>query len=114
MHEASIAMSIIEIAEKHCRDAGYEKIKAIELRIGKGSGVMPEALRMAFDIVKIDTLAAGSEMTIDIIPIGGLCSACEKEFVTDDQFLIECPHCQSDSFKLSKGREMDIISIEVD
>lgn len=114
MHEASMAMSIIEIAEKHCRDAGYKSIKGIELRIGKGSGVLPDALQMAFDIVKLDTLAARSELAIDIVPLGGLCHACDKEISTDNQFLLECPHCQSNRFNLDKGREMDIIAIEVD
>lgn len=114
MHEASIAMSVIEIAEKHCVDAGYEKINSIALRIGAGSGVLPDALVMAFDIVKLDTRAGEASLHIEHIPLGGTCDSCRKDFTTDDQFVLSCPHCQSRKFQLIKGRELDIKDIEVD
>ncbi|MFC1549335.1 hydrogenase maturation nickel metallochaperone HypA [Nitrospirota bacterium] len=114
MHEASIALSVIGIAEKNCRDAGYSRIKNIELRIGNGSGVLPDALLMAFDIVKLETLAEGALLTIESVPLGGLCCSCKTRFTTSDQFILACPNCSSRDFNLDKGRELDIIEIEVD
>jgi len=114
MHEASIALSVIEIAEKHCREAGYSRIKNIELRIGNGSGVLSDALVMAFDIVKLETMAANAALVIEKVPLGGRCSSCNKDFTTDDQFILACPLCQGRDFTLDKGRELDIKEIEVD
>lgn len=114
MHEASIALSVIEIAEKHCRDAGYGSIIKIDLRIGKGSGVLPDALIMAFDIVKLETMAARAALTIESVPLGGRCQSCNTDFTTDDQFILACPSCSAKDFKLDRGRELDITEIEVD
>lgn len=114
MHEASIAMNVIEIAEKHCLEAGYSNIKSIELRIGKASGVLPGALVMAFDIVKLDTRAASASLVIEGVPLGGRCRSCNTDFTTEDQFILACPNCLSKDFTLERGRELDIKEIEVD
>jgi len=114
MHEASIAMNVIEIAEKHCLDAGYSNITSIELRIGKASGVLPGALEMAFDIVKLDTMAANANLLIESVPLGGRCRSCHTDFTTEDRFILACPNCQGRDFTLERGRELDIKEIEVD
>ena len=44
MHEASIALSVLEIAVDKCRKAGYNRIELIRLKIGRASGIMPDAL----------------------------------------------------------------------
>lgn len=113
MHEASIALSVIEIAERHCRDAGYKSIKQIDLRIGNGSGVLPDALMMAFDIVKIESLAADALLSIERVPMGGTCRTCGNDFTTQDQFILACPSCKGKDFALDRGRELDITEIEV-
>lgn len=114
MHEASIAMSVIGIAEDHCRQAGYSKIKSIAVRVGSASGVMADALETAFDIVKIDTLASNARIIISRVPLGGTCRACHTQFETDEQFILTCPNCDSGDFSLDKGRELDMQEIEVD
>lgn len=114
MHEASIALNIIEIAQKECEKAGYSRITSIEVDIGSASGVLPDALLMAFDIVKLDTPASGAGLIINEIPLGGTCKGCGKPFTTDDKFILKCPHCGSRDFTLETGRELNINEIEVD
>lgn len=114
MHEASIAMSVIEIAERHCLEAGYKSISNIALRIGGASGVLPDALVMAFDIVKLDTIAKEAILKIEEIPLGGTCRICGRDFITQDQFIVCCPHCDGRDLELTTGRELDIIDIEVE
>lgn len=114
MHEASIALSIIETAEDHCRRAGYGHIKTISLRIGKASGTHPEALIMAFGIMKLDTMARAAELVIEEIPLGGACRGCKQNFETSEQYILACPICESKDFILDRGREMDILEIEVE
>lgn len=114
MHEASIAMSILEIAEDHCRKAGYSAIRVVEVKVGSASGIMPDALYMAFDIVKLDTIANDAKLTIIEIPLGGTCRGCENAFQTDEPFILACPNCGGKDFALDTGRELDISEIEVE
>jgi hydrogenase nickel incorporation protein HypA/HybF len=113
MHEASIACGIIEIADDHCRKAGYGRIDAIEVNIGSASGILPDALQMAFEIARADTLASNASLIINLIPLGGVCRDCGREFNTDEAFILQCPNCGGKDFILNRGREMDIAEIEV-
>lgn len=113
MHEASIALNVIEIAAKNCRKAGYGRIDSIKLRIGRASGIMPDALLFAFDALKIDTIAEKATVMIDEIPVGGLCGSCGKDFVTEEAYVLCCPECGSASFKINTGRELEIVDMEV-
>lgn len=114
MHEASIAMSILGIAEDSCKKAGYTKISEIEVKIGAASGVMAEALKMAFDIAKLETMAEEATLTVIEIPLGGSCRGCGQKFQTDEPFILACPHCGGGDFVMETGRELDISQIEVD
>jgi hydrogenase nickel incorporation protein HypA/HybF len=114
MHEASIALSIIDIAEEHCRTAGYDSIKSIQVRIGSASGILPDALGMAFEIVRLGTMADSATLNVEEIPLGGNCRGCGVDFTTDEQFILACPECGSNDFFLNSGREMEITELEVD
>jgi hydrogenase nickel incorporation protein HypA/HybF len=114
MHEASIALSILEIAEEQCRNAGCTKIQSVSVNIGQASGVLPDALLMAFDIVKLETIANDARLLINDIPLGGSCHECDKGFTTIEPFILECPHCGGKDFVLDRGRELDITEIEAD
>lgn len=113
MHEASIALSILGIAEEHRKRAGFEKIESIAVRVGLASGVLPYALRSAFDIVKLGTSADGASLVIEEIPLGGVCNSCGKRFDTTEPFILECPLCGGADFVINSGRELDILELEV-
>lgn len=113
MHEVSVALSVLDIAAENCKKAGCSRIDSIRLRIGRASGVMTDALLFAFEAVKIDTIAAGATVIIDEIPVGGFCESCGKDFVTEEAYVLCCPECGSASFKISRGRELDMLDMEV-
>lgn len=113
MHEASIALSILSVAEQQCRSAGYSRVQSIAVKIGKASGVLAEALVMAFDVVKAGTVSEEATLIIDEIPVGGACKACGESFTTEELYILECPVCGSTLFHINTGRELDITEIEV-
>ena len=113
MHEVSIALSLLEIAEQHCKKEGYQGIESITVKIGKASGVMPEALLFAFDAVKQGTIAEKAHLTIEEIPVSGYCHRCMKSFSVDEPFVLCCPNCGDTSFRLDSGRELDIVELDV-
>jgi len=112
MHEASIALSMLEIAVDNCRKAGYNRIESIRLKIGRASGIMIDALLFAFNAVKADTIAAEASVIIDEVPVSGLC-CCGKDFVTEEKYILCCPECSNTSFNIKTGRELEIIDMEV-
>jgi hydrogenase nickel incorporation protein HypA/HybF len=114
MHESSLAHSILEIVDEQCREQGCASVEAVTVRLGQATGVMPESLQFAFDALKENTVAKTATLTFEIVPVGGRCNTCEKEFdVPDMQYIFECPLCGSKEFEISRGREMEIAEMEM-
>ena len=113
MHEASIILNVLEIAEQHCAREGYSKIDSITLNIGKASGVLPDALSFAFQVARTDTPASDAELSIIEIPVGGTCHGCKENFTVEDKYVLSCPICGSMNFRVNSGRELDIVELEV-
>lgn len=113
MHEFSIVESLISIAIRECEKNGFSKIQNVKILIGKASGVMPEALLFAFDVLKMETIAGDSTLLIEEMPLSGYCENCKSNFVTEEVFIFTCPSCGGNSLKVTSGRELEIKEIEV-
>jgi hydrogenase nickel incorporation protein HypA/HybF len=113
MHEVSLALSLLDIIERKCREEGFQKIESVRVRVGKASSVQPEAFSFAFEVVKKDTLARNARFIIDLIPLGGTCSACGNRFETEDAYILECPSCGSPSLQITQGYELEVVEMEV-
>ncbi len=114
MHEASIALSLLETAGRHCTENNYKVIDSLTVRIGKLSGVMPEALLFAFDAIKRESPAENARLIIEEINAGGACNGCNRNFLFDTSYIIECPFCSSSNIVITHGRELEFIEMEVD
>jgi hydrogenase nickel incorporation protein HypA/HybF len=113
MHEVSIALSLLDIAVKKCREEGYRSIDSVTVRVGKASGILPEAFTFALEVAKKDTIARDAEFIIEMVPLGGFCDGCGSHFEMEATYLLECPFCASSSFKINKGYELEIVDMEV-
>ena len=113
MHEVSIALNLLDIIEKKCREEGFQKVESVRVRVGKASSVQPEAFSFAFEAVKMNTLAHNAKFLIDLIPLGGTCSACGDRFETQEAYILACPSCGSPSFQITQGYELEIVEMEV-
>jgi hydrogenase nickel incorporation protein HypA/HybF len=114
MHEASIALGILDIAEEQCLLAGCSNVHSISVNVGRASGVLPDALLTVFDLIKPQSAAENAKLLINEIPLGGHCADCGLDFSTDEPFILECPNCKGSNFKLDSGRELDVVEIEAD
>jgi hydrogenase nickel incorporation protein HypA/HybF len=113
MHEVSLALSLLDIIEKKCREEGCQRVESVRVRVGKASSVQPEAFSFAFEVVKKDTLAHDAKFVIDLVPLGGTCSACGNRFEAEEAYILECPSCGSTSVKISQGYELELVEMEV-
>lgn len=112
MHEFGIMEAALETAAQKTRAAGATQIHRLKLRVGKLSGVVPAALRFAFDALKEKTLAAAAVLEIEEAPAVCWCAACAAEFETAD-LKYECPRCHQPSGDLRRGKEMELASLEI-
>lgn len=112
MHEVSIMSQTVEIALENARQQDANKIHRLKMRIGAMSGVVPEALNFAFDVVTEGTIAQGAILEIELIPVVCYCSHCQIEFQPPDLFY-ECPQCDRACNKIIAGREIELTSLEI-
>ncbi len=113
MHEVSIMAEALRLAEDAAKSAGASRVLKLRLRIGSLSGVVPEALRFAFDVVCRGTMAEGASLEIEAVPAACWCATCRTEFECAD-FFSECPRCHNVSGELRRGRELDIAAVELE
>jgi hydrogenase nickel incorporation protein HypA/HybF len=112
MHEVGLMQSALEMAFDHARQAGASRIHRMRLRVGALSGVVPEALTMAFVAATPDTPAEGAELIVEQIPVVCRCDKCDCEFYPDDVVYL-CSNCGALNSCIQKGRELELASLEV-
>jgi hydrogenase nickel incorporation protein HypA/HybF len=107
MHELSIVMGIVDIAEAEAEKAGVDAFDGIELEIGKLSGVMMDALDFAWPVgVKNSVLEQAELKLIRIEPLAR-CNNCGKEFAAESLY-DACPDCGGFRHDFIKGKELKI------
>ena len=112
MHELSIALSMVELAEEEAQRRAVE-VTAIHLKLGPLSGVVKEALLSCFDLVIENTSLAGARLIIEDVPILIHCAQCNatRALVSLQQF--SCPDCGGPPSEILQGRELEVVALEV-
>jgi hydrogenase nickel incorporation protein HypA/HybF len=112
MHEVSIMEEAVRMAVETAKASGASRILVLRLRVGALSGVVPEALQFAFDVVCHDTMAEGASLELESVPAACWCPDCRAEFECED-LMSECPRCHQPGGELRRGRELEIASVEI-
>lgn len=112
MHELSVALGIVKIAEEETRKAGADKVEKIELEVGRLSGVELDALEFVWPIAVQDTLLEGAQREIYHVEGRGICLDCNREYVLN-QLYDSCPDCNSNLKNITKGKELRVLALEV-
>lgn len=113
MHELSIALSILEIAEEEAARQGG-KVIAIHLRLGPLCGVVVEALRSAYELAREPTSLATAELLIEEVPLVTYCTACASERAPSSPSDLHCPTCGAPTPTVVRGRELEVAAIEIE
>jgi len=112
MHEMSIALGIVRIAEEEVKKAKAEKVERIELIIGELSGVEKDSLDFAWPLAVKETVLEHAKVEIDYIPGKALCSDCNTQFALHSLY-DECPNCKSYFRVIQNGQELKVLALEV-
>ncbi len=112
MHELSIAMGIVKIAESETHKAGASKVECIELEIGKLAGIEFESLNFVWPLAVKNTVLEQAEKRIEVIQGQARCMDCDTLFELE-KFYDSCPVCRSNLKAILKGKELRVKALEV-
>ena len=65
MHELSIAEELLDIIIHRARDEHIGSVNTINLRIGRYSGILPDCLTFAFEMLSKDTVAEEARVFVE-------------------------------------------------
>jgi hydrogenase nickel incorporation protein HypA/HybF len=112
MHELSIAMSIVDLAEEEAGQRGVN-ITAVHLKLGPLSGVVKSGLLSAYEMACEQTALAGSQLVIEEVPIVVYCPKCEAYRTLTSMQWFACPECRTPVSEVLHGRELLVTALEV-
>ena len=114
MHELSIVEALIEQAQREVKRSGQKgRVVRLDLRIGRLSGVCPDSLRFAWDLLAPETSLAGAELCIAEPPAVCACGDCGARTELEDVAAC-CPKCGSPNVTVEGGQEMLLQTIELE
>ncbi|WEK37974.1 MAG: hydrogenase maturation nickel metallochaperone HypA [Candidatus Pseudobacter hemicellulosilyticus] len=112
MHELSIVMGIVDIAEEHARREGAQSVEEIELEIGCLTTVEMEAFESAWKQAVKTTILEHSVKTIHRTPGRAGCLECAAEFPLENLY-DACPDCQGHFLQIYQGKELRVRSLVI-
>ena len=113
MHELSIVMSIIQLADEQVRLAGANSVECIELEIGQLAGIEMPALELAWEVAVKNTVLERAQRVISAVKGRARCLECHHEFDCHELYS-KCPQCESYFSEIIQGKELKVRSLTVD
>lgn len=113
MHELSIALSIVEMAQEESDRHGQAQVLAVHLRLGQLSGVVKEALLSSYEMACEATALEGSQLLIEEVPIEVFCPKCDGPRAVASIQWFCCPECGTPTPTVLHGREMEVVALEI-
>jgi hydrogenase nickel incorporation protein HypA/HybF len=112
MHELSIAMSIVEMAQEEAERRG-STVSAVHLKLGALSGVVKDALLSSYELACEDTALAGSRLVVEEIPVVVFCGRCQARRDIHSTQWFCCPECGTPTPEIVQGKELEVVALEI-
>lgn len=111
MHEMSIAQSLLDIVLEEGQKHSLRRVNTIKVQVGALAALVPDSLRFCWQLLTQQTIAAGSSVEIETVPVVARCSGCGELFEIEN-YIFQCPSCEQPALDLVSGRELSLISLE--
>ncbi len=112
MHELSIATSIVAVTLEEASQRGVQ-VEAVHLRLGALSGVVVDSLLFGYEIASQGTALEGTRLVVEEVPLTIYCPTCNTEVALEGIQSLRCPLCGELSGDVRRGRELEIVALEV-
>jgi hydrogenase nickel incorporation protein HypA/HybF len=113
MHELSIALSILELAEEEAGRCGADRVVGIHLRMGPLSGVVKDALLGAYELAREESTLKEAELIIEEVPILASCPSCQATRAVVSVQQLCCAECGAPTPQVLSGRELELVALEI-
>ena len=113
MHELSVTQSLLEIAVRHAKAAGAQRVTDLYLVIGQLSSIVDDSVTFYWDMVSRGTPAEGARLHFRRIPTQMRCQECGTSYAPSETELA-CPGCHSTSVRVVAGEEFMLEAIDVE
>ena len=113
MHELSIAMSIVDLAQEEAARRGA-KVTAVHFKLGALAGVVKTALMSSYEMACEDTLLQGSQLIVEEIPVMVYCSRCQMRRPLSSIQLFCCAECGTPTSEVVQGKELEVVALEIE
>jgi hydrogenase nickel incorporation protein HypA/HybF len=114
MHELSIAMSIVEMAQEEAERRGGVQISAVHLKLGILSGVVKEALLSSYEMACEGTVLQGSRLVVEEIAVIVFCPRCQMPRAPSSIQLFCCAECGTPTSEIVQGKEIEVVALEME
>lgn len=104
---------MIDVAAEEAERQGGGRVVALHLKLGPLSGVIPDALRSAWELACETSPLAGCRLAIEEVPITIDCPTCGVRRPARSVQEICCAHCGAPATQVITGREMEIVALEL-
>ncbi|MDH5365961.1 MAG: hydrogenase maturation nickel metallochaperone HypA [Cyclobacteriaceae bacterium] len=112
MHELSIALGIVKIAEDERKKANAQKVDRIELEIGALSGVELDSLDFVWPMAVKYTALEKANYEVDFVKAKAKCLECGQLYPIEHLF-DSCPICKGYFKDVISGKELRVKALEV-
>jgi hydrogenase nickel incorporation protein HypA/HybF len=112
MHELALMEELQRIALATAAAQGAQRIHTVMLRVGRLSGVDPDALAFAFEVVMAGGIGQGATLELEVVPTQCRCGGCGQRFEPVD-VIFACPICGELSAHVLRGRELELTGLEL-
>jgi len=113
MHELSIAMNILELAQEEAEKHGGAPVEAIYVKVGELSGVVPEALESAYELAREQTPFERCRLVIETVPVAVHCSRCGADRPVRSLQWFCCAECGEPATEIVSGRDLQLSALEL-
>jgi len=113
MHEMSIVVSFVNMAEDFAVKNNAAKVLKVVLQLGELSGIEPRYLHEFYPVVIEGTMLAGSELVIETIEASVFCTSCAATY-NPTKTDLKCPKCKSEQCDVIDGRGLFIKEIAIE
>jgi len=113
MHEFSMALEVISLAQREAAKSHANTIQEITIEVGDLSGVDADAFESALDLLVKDSILGQARITLVRTPGMGRCNSCNDEFEMNHR-MATCPGCLCFPSEISGGEEFRVLSLMVE
>jgi hydrogenase nickel incorporation protein HypA/HybF len=113
MHEMSIVVSFVNMAQDYAVKNNAAKVLKVVLQLGELSGIEQRYLEEFFPVVVEGTMLEGAQLFIETIEASVFCTSCAATY-NPTKSNLQCPQCQSEKCDVIDGRGLFIKEIAIE